>query len=454
VALNFVGWVTAVPVWFRSDVRRPESAGAAVAGFFRDARRVWRDREVRAFLLAMAAFRGLVAAMAGVLIAPTVVRDLRHVTPEGIRDLLWVGAWVAAGAALGSLLAGVQGHPRRSIGLAPFGAAGLLVGLIILAGSAAPSPGLCLFLGVAAGLVNVPLSAAYQGHLPADARGNGMAVRNLADYVCMATLSGLMYAVAHNEWLSVGGQFWLVAALAAGWCAALWRVFLREALEQLTEWVLWPVFRIRGQGPGRAEFPLHGPVLVLANHSAWFDPLFVAKVIPRRLINLMTSQFYDLPRLRWVFRLVGAIRVQASNYRRDVPELAEAVAALDRGECVVIFPEGAMRRREERPLKLFGQGVWRILHDRPNTPLVVCWIEGAWGSYTSYRHGRPAVNKRFDFWRPIDVAVTAPMVLDKDLLHDPWATRTFLMRTCLEARRLLGLEPLRLDVPPDGPEDH
>jgi 1-acyl-sn-glycerol-3-phosphate acyltransferase len=445
LALNLVGWVAAVPVWFRSDVRRPESAGQAVAGFFRDMGRVWGNREVRAFLLAMAGFRGLVAAMAGVLIAPTVTRDLGNVTPESIRGLLWLGAWIAAGVALGSLLAGVQGHPRRAIGLAPFGAACLLAGLLLLAVGCAPSPALCVFLGASAGLVNVPLSAAYQAGVPVDARGNGMAVRNLADYVSMAVLATLLYVLAHFRILSVGQQFWLVAVLAGLGCTAIWWVFLCQALEQLTEWAIWPIYRIRGHGPGLPLFPAQGPVLVVANHSAWFDPLYLAKVLPRRLIMMMTSQFYDLPGLRHVFRLVQAIRVQVSAYRRDVPELAEAIAALDRGEGVVIFPEGAMRRREVRPLKLFGQGVWHILHERPNTPVVVCWIEGGWGSYTSYWKGRPTVNKRFDFWRRIDVAVSEPQILDKFLLQDQWATRTCLMHACLEARRLLGLEPLRLD---------
>ena len=53
------------------------------------------------------------------------------------------------------------------------------------------------------------------------------------------------------------------------------------------------------------------------------------------------------------------------------------------------------------PLSQFGQGVWHILHERPDTPVVVCWIEGGWGCYFSYYNGPPTVNKRFDWWRRI-----------------------------------------------------
>ena len=100
----------------------------------------------------------------------------------------------------------------------------------------------------------------------------------------------------------------------------------------------------------------------------------------------------------------------AATYRREAPELREAVAALDRGECVLIFPEGYMRRRVERPLRQFGQGVWHILRERPQTPVVVCWIEGGWGSYTSYYNGPPTVNKKVDWARHIDIGVSAPKV--------------------------------------------
>src|SRR5262249_40742495 len=141
-------------------------------------------------------------------------------------------------------------------------------------------------------------------------------------------------------------------------------------------------------------------------------------------------------------KVVHAIRVQASVYRREAPEIQEAVAALDRGEAVMIFPEGYMRRREDKPLRQFGQGGWHILQQRPNTPVVLCWIEGGWGSSMSTFNAPPLANKRPDFWRRINIAVSEPQVLDPELLKDQRATRTYLMRACLGARALLGLEVL------------
>src|SRR5439155_13114898 len=144
--------------------------------------------------------------------------------------------------------------------------------------------------------------------------------------------------------------------------------------------VFWPFYRIRAHGPGMGRIPLRGPLLVIANHAAYLDPLFVGKVVPRRLTPMMTSYFYDKPGVHFLMaHVLRPIRVEWTAFRRDVPELREAIAALDRGACLVIFPEAYLRRKADVPLRQFGQGVWRILRERPRTPVVALWIEGGWG---------------------------------------------------------------------------
>ncbi len=442
LGLNLVGLLAAVPVRFASDVRRPERAGQAVAGFFRDGRRILHEPETRWPLLAWSAFRGLVAAITGAFIADILRRAAAGEAGAPLRAFLAVALWLLAGAAAGALLAGLQGHPRRSLGLVPLAMTGLAV---IIAGAAVYSPPgalLCLVVGGMGGVVSVPLYSAYQAGLPADARGNGMAILYMAGNALMMLMGLVVAGLAWFRVLTAAGQLWLVTALTGLGAFLAWRVLYREGLEQFMEILLWPVYRIRAGGPGLEHFPRRGPVLVLANHSAWFDPLWLAKVLPRRIIPLMTSLFYDLPVLHWLMtHVVHAIRVPDTTFRRTAPELNEAIAALDRGECVIIFPEGMLRRSAQQPLRPFGQGVWHILHQRPQTPVVVCWIEGGWGSYTSHANGPPLKNKRPDWWRRIRIAVTNPRVLDAGLLADDRVTRTYLWEACLQARRLLGREP-------------
>jgi 1-acyl-sn-glycerol-3-phosphate acyltransferase len=446
--LNLVGLLAALPVKFPSDVRRPEGAGRALDGFFRDCRRIWNVPEARGCLLGLALLRGLVTGMSGAVAAATFSGTFE------LKELISVGGWVMGGVAIGSLLAGLQRHPRRVLGLVPIGATGLVFGLVLIALGVLPSPVVFVLLGIMGGLVNVPLSATYQADVPADARGNAMAIRNFADYVLIALVSGTLAGLVHFEIVIVAGQFWLVAGLAAAATVVCWRTLFREFLELMIELGVRPLYRIRGHGPGLEQFPSEGPLLIVANHSAWLDPVWLAKVLPRRVIPMMTSVFYDLPVMRWLMvHVAHAIRVQASTFRREVPELKEAVAVLDRGECLMVFPEGAMRKHAGKVLRQFGQGVWHILHERPTTPVVACWIEGGWGSYFSYCNGPPTKNKRLDFGRHVDVAVSLPQVLPGDILDNQKATRAFLMKSCLEARRILGLEVPDLEAPQDLPDE-
>jgi 1-acyl-sn-glycerol-3-phosphate acyltransferase len=308
----------------------------------------------------------------------------------------------------------------------------------------------CLMLGLMGGLLNAPLRAAYLGAVPADARGNGTSVMNTAVYTATALLAGALVVLIDRGALTTPmAQLLLLTAIAGAGMLATWMVLWMPLLELVLAWVVLPFYRIRAHGPGMDRIPATGPLLIVCNHSTYVDPFLLGKVAPRRLTPMMMSVFYDKPVLRWLMRhVVGAIRVERRQYRREVPELREVVSALDRGEAVLIFPEGILRRKEEQILRPFGRGVWLILQERPATSVVVCWVEGGWGSYASYKDGPPFVNKRLDFGRPIDVAIAEPEVLPAEVLADHRQTREYLWRKCLGCRRYLGLE-----VPVDGPAE-
>jgi 1-acyl-sn-glycerol-3-phosphate acyltransferase len=451
VTLNLLGIATAVPAAFASDIRRAENARQAIAGFFRDAGRIGRDREARAALLGLAVLRAVVTGATGAFFAIMLGNSTAPLL-DRIEAAFWILLWILLGAAAGSVLAGVQRHPVRALGLVALGATGLFIGLVCAA-AGATEPMVCALLGVMGGLINVPLAAAYQLLVPADARGNAMAIRNLTDYVLMTAISVLLLGLASAQILSAAGQMWLVAAIAG--CATLiaWRTLYRETIELVTEIALWPFYRIKARGEGFYHFPARGPVLVVANHGAWLDPLWLAKVLPRSLRPMMTSAFYDLPGMRWLMKYVArAIRVQYSTFRREAPELKEAIQGLDDGEVIVIFPEGSLRKSEDRPLRRFGQGVYHILSERPQTPVVMCWIEGNWQSFFSYYKGPPTKNKPMDFRRRIRIAVGEPMVLDPALLADHKTTRAYLEQCCREMRGVLGLEVPKADQEPEPAE--
>jgi 1-acyl-sn-glycerol-3-phosphate acyltransferase len=436
LGLNAVCLVAALPVAFASDVIRPEPVTTAVAGFFSDCVRIYRDRTARWSLFALASFQAVVTAGSGVLLT-LVLWNEGFKLSDLFRPLLLMGI----GAALGCATASIQGHPRRCLGLVPVGLTGLLAALAwaALAGGVPPVP--CFLLGFMGGLVNVPLRATYLAAVPPDARGNATAAMNTAIYVATVALAlAVVGLVEAGIVVAPGAQLAVLTALTAAGVVVAWMVLYPQAMEVGVEIALLPIYRIRAHGPGANRLPTQGPLLVVANHSAYLDPFWLAKLVPRQIRPMMTSAFYDLPVVSWLSRHVArAIRVPSGGFRREAPELQEAMAALRAGECVAIFPEGMLRRSEEVLLRPFGRGVWHILHELPETPVCVCWIEGGWGSYFSYKGGSPGKNKKADRHRPIDIALSEPHPLAADVLADNHATRKWLRRAVIDCRGYLGL---------------
>ena len=248
---------------------------------------------------------------------------------------------------------------------------------------------------------------------------------------------------------------WALLALAAGIAVLAWTTLLRPTIELGVTMPMWFAYRLRAAGPGLTAVPQTGPCLIIANHASWFDPLLLAYFVPRPITPMMTAGFYDLPVLRWLMsRVFRTIRVVEKAARRDAPEIQTAVAALDAGHCVVLFPEGYLRRTEEHVIRRFGQGVWQVLRARPQTPVVACWIEGVWGSYFSHFNGPPTKNKKFDVRRPVTVAMSAPEVVPTEVLDRHLATRVYLMNKVLAARAHLGLPDVpRVELPGKEEED-
>jgi 1-acyl-sn-glycerol-3-phosphate acyltransferase/MFS family permease len=445
LALSCIVVVAALPCSFRSDVARPESPLRAVVGFFRDCKRIFDDPESRWSLLAQSVFQGLVVAASGATFTAILNTGA---TGAAMHSMIAM----TVGLALGCSLAAGQTSTYRSLGLVPLG----LTGLVLAQAWAASTSddgivpvGPSLLMGILGGAITVPLRAAYQAAVPSDARGNAMSVMNTVIYILTGVIALMMYYLSQTRLLTdVHAQMWFLTCIIAASAALAWRVLFPQTLELLLEWIMLPIYRVHVRGPGIGKIPLRGPLLLIANHSAYLDPFWIGKITPRHVRPMMTSKFYDVPIIHWIVKnVVRAIRVQVGKFRREAPELQIAIEALRNGECVLVYPEGILRRKEEKILRLFGQGVWHMLRELPETPVVVFWIEGGWGSYTSYKNGPPMTNKKRDFFHRIDIAIEEPQVLPPEVLADQRATRLYLMRACLEARRHLGL-PVPLDVLP------
>jgi 1-acyl-sn-glycerol-3-phosphate acyltransferase len=124
--------------------------------------------------------------------------------------------------------------------------------------------------------------------------------------------------------------------------AGLFRAYLRWRMRRA-----FSAVRIRGL-PALRALAAREPLLLAANHVAWWDPLVL--IVLDGVLTGDARCLMDASNLRRLpfFSLVGALPLDRSAPRAAVADLAAAARLLDRpGRVLIIFPQG-----EQRPAHL------------------------------------------------------------------------------------------------------
>jgi 1-acyl-sn-glycerol-3-phosphate acyltransferase len=181
----------------------------------------------------------------------------------------------------------------------------------------------------------------------------------------------------------------------------------------LAKAVVPPVIRfwVRMDMQGALHIPPRGPVIIAANHVSYFDPLCLGVFIDsagRQVRFLAKSELFRNPVLRWILRGAGQIPVYRES--RDASRsLSAAVAAMQEGAAVAIYPEGTTTRNADFSPMPAKSGVARLaaLTGAPVVPV------GMWGAHLLFTRG-----KLGPFRRGIRVVVRAGPPLDLGLTPD------------------------------------
>jgi 1-acyl-sn-glycerol-3-phosphate acyltransferase len=97
---------------------------------------------------------------------------------------------------------------------------------------------------------------------------------------------------------------------------------------------------------GTSHIPRTSGVIVAVNHISYVDPLVVGHLLynaGRVPLFMGKLEMFGWPVVGSVMRLTGQIPVNRNSPDASL-SLRDAVAALDAGECVVIYPEGTVTR--------------------------------------------------------------------------------------------------------------
>ena len=89
---------------------------------------------------------------------------------------------------------------------------------------------------------------------------------------------------------------------------------------------------------GEGHVPAGGPAILAVNHGSQIDPIVVAAAVPRRCTFLAAAELLKMPVLGALIRPFRLVPVERGRFDRRA--IQGCLARLERGEALVIFPEG------------------------------------------------------------------------------------------------------------------
>lgn len=137
--------------------------------------------------------------------------------------------------------------------------------------------------------------------------------------------------------------------------------------------VLEPAFYVylRLSRGGREHIPT-GRVILAANHRSFLDPFVIGACLRRPIYFVAKRELFDKRWQGWILNCLGAFPIRRGEH--DEESMATALALLERGEAVVIFPEGT--RHRSGPLHAPKRGVGRLAL-QSGAPVVPIAVSGS-----------------------------------------------------------------------------
>jgi glycerol-3-phosphate dehydrogenase (NAD(P)+) len=203
--------------------------------------------------------------------------------------------------------------------------------------------------------------------------------------------------------------------------------WLTRALFQPFAHLYWRMSRI-----GREHIPASGPVIFASNHRSFLDPFVIGTIARRPLYYVAKQEIFRYRVLSWFLNSLGAFPVRRGAGDADMLDTARAI--LERGDCVLIFPEGTRTRPGSLGRPKRGVGRLALETGAPIVPVAV--------------HGTEAVRKGLRI-RPhkVRIRIGQPLTFPKVEKPSPQLAAAVTDRVwpmvMLQWEWLGGLPPLR-----------
>jgi glycerol-3-phosphate dehydrogenase (NAD(P)+) len=124
---------------------------------------------------------------------------------------------------------------------------------------------------------------------------------------------------------------------------------------------------------GRDHIPADGPVILAANHRSFLDPFLIATMSRRPLYYVAKKELFANRLTAWFLNSLGAFPIDRGHADEDAMSTAREI--LDRGDAVLIFPEGTRIRPGTLGTPKRGVGRLALETGAPVIPVAVVGTE-------------------------------------------------------------------------------
>ncbi len=131
---------------------------------------------------------------------------------------------------------------------------------------------------------------------------------------------------------------------------------------------------------GKQNIPLAGPVLLIANHQSFFDPVLIGLASPRHLSFLARHTLFRHRLFGGLITAMNAVPIDQDGVGKS--GLQTILAQLQAGRAVLVFPEGS--RTDDGRIDKLQPGI-HLLIRRVQAPIVPVGIAGAYEAWPKTR---------------------------------------------------------------------
>jgi 1-acyl-sn-glycerol-3-phosphate acyltransferase len=124
---------------------------------------------------------------------------------------------------------------------------------------------------------------------------------------------------------------------------------------------------------GREHIPREGGVIIAANHRSFLDPFVIGTLVRRPIYFVAKTELFSRRFPAWFLSSLGAFPVDRGKNDRDAMDTARRI--IERGDVVVIFPEGTRTRPGGLGQPKRGVGRLALETGAPVVPVAVIGTE-------------------------------------------------------------------------------